>query len=108
LLKVTAFKKIKIYNRPDRDYYHKDIFIESGLEWEIVYLSKKDEKRKIKTILACAQLRAFDSIITMSSTACNVCFNRHNELAMRTRIASWPADARNRANGDMGASADGA
>jgi hypothetical protein len=43
-------KKLKIYNLPDRDYYNKDIFIESGLEWEIVYLSKKNNKRKIKTI----------------------------------------------------------
>jgi len=42
-------KKLKIYNNPDRDYYHKDIFIEQGVEWEIVYLSKKDDKRKMRT-----------------------------------------------------------
>ena len=46
---VSKGKKIKIYNQPERLYYSKNIFIESGLEWEIVYLSKKDDKRKIKT-----------------------------------------------------------
>ena len=46
---VSKGKKLKIYNTPDKSFYSKNIFIESGLEWEIVYLSKKDDKRKIKT-----------------------------------------------------------
>jgi hypothetical protein len=44
----------------------------------------------------------------MSAKTRSPCGQAHNELAMRTRIASCPADARNRANGDMGASPDGA
>ena len=29
----------------------KKIFIEAGLDWDIIYLSKKDNKRKMKTTL---------------------------------------------------------
>lgn len=48
----NRYKTVKIYSKPDTSYYKKNIFVESGLDWDIIYLSKKDNKRKMKTTLS--------------------------------------------------------
>ena len=45
-------KTLKIAFYQDTTYYKKNIFIQTNLDWDIVYLSKKDNKRKMKTKLS--------------------------------------------------------
>lgn len=45
-------KKIKIFFYNDTLFYKKNIFINKQIEWDIIYLSNKNNKRKMKTTLS--------------------------------------------------------
>ena len=45
-------KKIKIFFYSDTMFYKKNIFINKQIEWDIIHLSAKNSKRKMKTTLS--------------------------------------------------------